>query len=148
MAVADFNSDGKPDIAVWIPNSQLLFPGFVLFGNGDGTFRSGPSIPGGTPWIADINGDKSPDIADGVAKLNSGVISVLLNDSPGDGFLTAGVSSATLTWPIGPVSIASAFGTNLAPQTAAASGNSSPTTFGGIRVHVRDSRGDTLAPLI
>src|ERR1700679_2178688 len=53
-----------------------------------------------------------------------------------------------LAWPIGPVSIASAFGTNLATQTAPASGNSSPTTLGGIRLHVRDSTGDTLAPLL
>ncbi len=83
-----------------------------------------------------------------MATPDSGLIAVLLNDSPGDGFLTAGVSSATLTWPIGPVSIASAFGTNLAPEPAAASGNSLPITLGGIRVHVRDSTGDTLAPLL
>ncbi len=98
--------------------------------------------------IADFNGDRLPDIADGVAKPNSAVIAVLLNDSPGDGFLTAGVSAATLTSPLGPVSIASAFGTDLAPQTAPGSETSPPTTLGGIRVHVRDSTGDTLAPLL
>jgi uncharacterized protein (TIGR03437 family) len=138
MAAADFNGDGKLDL--------VASGGMVLAGNGDGTFRVPVFIQSGSVAIADFNGDKSPDIADGVA--NSGVIAVLLNDSPGDGFLTAGVSSATLRWPIGPVSIASAFGTNLALQTAPASGNSSPTTLGGIRVHVRDSTGDTLAPLL
>ena len=62
MAVADFNGDGKPDIAVWVPNSQLVRSGAVLFGNGDGTFRSGPAVPGGRQWIADVNGDGKPDL--------------------------------------------------------------------------------------
>ncbi len=62
MAVADFNGDGKPDIATWTPNSQLVFRGSVLFGNGDGTFRSGPSVPGGRQWIGDVNGDGKPDL--------------------------------------------------------------------------------------
>jgi uncharacterized protein (TIGR03437 family) len=120
----------------------------VLVGNGDGSFQVPTFIQTGSVAVADFNGDGLPDIADGVATFNSGVIAVLLNDSPGDGFVTAGVSSATLTWPIAPDSIASAFGTNLATQTAAASGNLFPTTLGGIRVHVRDSTGDTLAPLL
>jgi uncharacterized protein (TIGR03437 family) len=37
---------------------------------------------------------------------------------------------------------------HLAPQTASASPASPPTTLGGIRIHVRDSAGDTLAPLL
>jgi uncharacterized protein (TIGR03437 family) len=140
LAAADFNGDGKLDL--------VASGGMVLAGNGDGTFQVPVFIQAGSVAIADFNWDGSPDIADGVATPNSGVIAVLLNDSPGDGLIAAGVSSATLTWPIGPVSLASAFGTNLAPQTAAASGNSLPNTLGGIRVHLRDSTGDTLAPLL
>lgn len=140
MAAADFNGDGKLDL--------VASGGMVLAGNGDGTFRIPVFIQPGSVAIADFNGDGSPDIANEVAKPNADAIAVLLNDSPGDGFVTAGVSSATLTWPIGPVSIASAFGSNLAPQTATASETSPPTTLGGIRVHVRDSTGDTLAPLL
>ncbi len=139
-AAGDFNGDGKLDL--------VASGGMVLAGNGDGTFRVPIFIQDGSVAIADFNGDGSPDIADGVASLNSSVIAVLLNDSPGDGFLTAGVSSAALSWPIATDSIASAFGSNLASQTAAASGSSLPTTLGGIRVHVRDSSGDTLAPLL
>jgi uncharacterized protein (TIGR03437 family) len=140
IAAADFNADGKLDL--------VTDGGMVLAGNGDGTFRVPIFIQAGSAAVADFNGDGSPDIADGVAKPNSGEIAVLLNDSSGDGFLTAGVSSATLTWPIGTMSIASAFGINLAPQEAPAPANSLPTTLGGIRVHVRDSTGDSLAPLL
>ena len=140
-AAGDFNGDGKLD---------LVAGGMVLAGNGDGTFRVPTFIPvtGASPAVADFNGDGAPDVAYGILGSSSGAISVLLNDSPGDGFLTAGVSSATLSWPIGPDSIASAFGTNLAAQTASAPANSYPTTLGGIRVHVRDSTGDNLAPLL
>jgi uncharacterized protein (TIGR03437 family) len=139
---ADFNDDGKLDL--------VTKDGAVLAGNGDGTFRTPIFIQHGSIAIGDFNGDGQPDIADGVASLNSGVIAVLLNDSPGDGLYTTGVSSATWTWPLDTGTITSAFGVNLAPQTAAASAmnDSFPTTLGGIRVHVRDSKGDSLAPLI
>ena len=78
MAVADFNGDGKPDIAVWIPNSQLLWQGNVLFGNGDGTFRSGPAVPGGRQWIGDINGDGKPDLI-----IYAAGVSILLSNGDG-----------------------------------------------------------------
>ena len=78
-------------------------------------------------------GDGTPDIAEGVLKLNSAVIAVLLKRQPGDGFVTAGVSSATLTWPIGPVSIASAFW-NQSRAAQHRPPEDLPTTLGGIRV--------------
>jgi uncharacterized protein (TIGR03437 family) len=105
--------------------------------------------------VADFNGDGLPDIAAGsgiagAENAYTSAVAVLLNDRPGDGFLTPGVSSADLTWPVAPGSIVSAFGVNLAPSTQAASSvYSPPTTLGGIRVHVRDnSTGDRLAQLL
>jgi len=165
---ADFNGDGKLD---------LLVGNAILRGNGDGTFQPpifvgavaalcgaevDPSLAdlilcastNAEAVVADFNGDGLPDVLESsvVQDLNgkSDVeISVLLNDRPGDGFLTAGLSSATLGWQVAPRSIASAFGVNLAPSTAAVASDAAlPTTLGGIRVHVRDrGTGDHLAPL-
>lgn len=61
--VADFNNDGKPDLAVNTSTSVQ-----VLYGNGDGTFTQGPQASpsdGGTPgraWAFDVNGDNVPDL--------------------------------------------------------------------------------------
>ena len=56
MTVADFNGDGKPDLAIT--------PGYIALGNGDGTF----SISANTLWralwftAADVNGDGFVDL--------------------------------------------------------------------------------------
>jgi hypothetical protein len=59
VVVADFNGDGKPDLAVG---------GAVLLGNGDYTFRLGASLSaiGGTGQVAaaDFNGDGRLDVAE------------------------------------------------------------------------------------
>jgi uncharacterized protein (TIGR03437 family) len=51
---------------------------------------------------------------------------------------------------VGPGSIVTAYGVNLAPQIAIAAVNPAPTSLGGIRLHVRDRShsGDVLAPLL
>jgi len=71
VAVADFNGDGKQDIAY---NIQTPAPNEgVLLGNGDGTFRTvgmpGPSLVSvNAPLlVGDFNGDGKPDIALGTA---------------------------------------------------------------------------------
>ncbi|HVY94659.1 MAG TPA: FG-GAP-like repeat-containing protein [Bryobacteraceae bacterium] len=63
IAVADFNGDGKPDIAV----NTMAAPGQngVLLGNGDGTFR--PIVPlaqpaNGSIAAGDFNGDGRVDL--------------------------------------------------------------------------------------
>ena len=58
LAVADTNGDGIPDV---VCSGEITLT--VLFGNGDGTFRSGPSsnVNGGNPIAVDVNGDGKVD---------------------------------------------------------------------------------------
>ena len=61
-AVADFNHDGKPDLAVATSTAVQL-----MYGNGDGSFSAGPqALPSnGSPsraWAFDLNGDSKPDL--------------------------------------------------------------------------------------
>jgi hypothetical protein len=60
--VADFNHDGKPDLAV---NTSTAVQ--VMYGNGDGTFSKGPQLlpSNGGPtraWAFDLNGDGKADL--------------------------------------------------------------------------------------
>jgi hypothetical protein len=56
VVVADFNGDGKADLAT---------SGSILLGNGDGTFQSVGTYPIGPTWlvVADFNGDGKADLA-------------------------------------------------------------------------------------
>ncbi len=97
IAVADFNGDGIPDIAVV---NRGLNNVSVLLGNGDGTFRAAASYAAGVDPIAiatgDLNGDGRIDLV--TANRAAYTISVLLGN--GDGTFQQNVDYAAGTEPI------------------------------------------------
>jgi hypothetical protein len=109
--IADFNRDGKPDVAVANINSGALNAGRlgVLLGDGSNglTPSVGSSFPtGGTSprdvGVADFNGDGKPDVA--IANDVSSNVSVLLGNgaggftsAAGSPFSTGAVSLVSLT---------------------------------------------------
>ncbi len=89
VAVADFNADGKLDLAVagvglYASGSNVT----VLLGDGAGGFRavqSGPGATGDSPSalaVADFNEDGLPDLA--VINPETGTVAVLLGDGTGE----------------------------------------------------------------
>jgi FG-GAP-like repeat/FG-GAP repeat len=101
IVTADFNGDGKPDLAVSEPcGNDPDCPNFngsivILLGNGDGTFTAAAS-PAVNQYpsalaVGDFNGDGNTDIA--VANYSGSAVSILLGDGHG-GFTTAPSSPA------------------------------------------------------
>jgi len=84
IKAGDFNGDGIPDLAVADGSlgQQLVY---IFLGNGDGTFRSGGTVPVGNEPFAlvahDFNHDGKTDLA--VANLASNNLSVLLGNGNG-----------------------------------------------------------------
>jgi tetratricopeptide (TPR) repeat protein len=106
MTVADFNLDGKSDLAI-VNQTTLANPSIpqgnvvVLQGNGDGTFTEvtgSPIIVGQNPVAlasADLDGNASPDIA--IVNNTDNSVTVLLNN--GDGTFVSGPNSPLATSP-------------------------------------------------
>jgi hypothetical protein len=92
IAVADFNGDGRLDLAV---ANQLTNNVSVLLGNGDGTFRPPVNYPAGSlareVAAGDLNGDGKIDLV--VANQGANTVSVLLGN--GDGTFRPGGTFAT-----------------------------------------------------
>ena len=84
ISVADFNRDGKLDVATANLNSWTTS---VLLGNGDGTFKTHVDYPAGVDpkWIAtgDFNGDGNLDLAVSNIDDGGGAIAILLGNGDG-----------------------------------------------------------------
>ncbi len=149
--VADFNGDGKPDVAVsnFLPSTVS-----ILLNQGDGTLQSPAPFGAGNGTLfvtaADLNGDGEPDIS----ALNGGSndVSILLNtcsanQGPPPQITVGGVTNGASFTPgqMVPGEIASLFGTNLTNATGInlASTLPLPQQFLGVSVMVNG----TAAPI-
>jgi hypothetical protein len=79
LIAADFNGDGRLDLAVLKANNTLV----VLLGNGDGTFQTHADYATGNGAVAmrlgDVNGDQRPDLI----VLQAGSVGILLGNGDG-----------------------------------------------------------------
>jgi hypothetical protein len=92
VAVADFNGDGIPDLAVG--NGSTIA---VLFGVGNGTFTTQLTVdvPASSMIVGDFNQDGIPDLA--LANTTAGTITILLGN--GDGSFAIGSPITTGSFP-------------------------------------------------
>lgn len=85
IAIADFNGDGKPDLAVANQQSGNLS---IFLGNGDGTFRAvaGNALQGQNLYSVasgDFNGDGIADLAVATFNFELSAVSILLGQGNG-----------------------------------------------------------------
>jgi hypothetical protein len=156
LAIADFNGDGKPDLAMPLPCSGCGVA--VSLGNGDGTFQASVSTVnlGGAVFVAagDFNGDGKQDLAvigalptnqtvpalfillgngDGTFTLkstNTGLtneVSAAVGDFNGDGKLDVAVLDRTSTGDVVLVFLGNGDGTLQAPSTISLGVNAAAT---------------------
>jgi hypothetical protein len=134
VATADFNGDGKPDLAVTTGVSVTIF-----LGKGDGTFNTPVNYPGISPVsiaIADFNHDGKLDLA--VSNENGDNVSILLGNGNG-------TFQAAINYPAsyGPSSVAVGdFNGDGNPDLVVANADSADSGGGGTTVSVLLGNGD------
>lgn len=122
LAAADFNLDGKLDLAVANTGSNTVS---IFLGIGDGTFLAPLDFFSGTApdWIiaTDLNGDAKPDLL--VANGGSNDVSVLLNYTAATPAPTIALpnirsvanAASLASGPVAPGELITIFGSNLGP---------------------------------
>jgi uncharacterized protein (TIGR03437 family) len=141
VALADVNGDKKLDI---------VLNGSYLLGNGDGTFQSEQQfLAGSFPNAVVVTKIAGNPTFFSVDQAQTMVVTALAVPSPAALTIGANVSAASSTVTnLAPASIATAFGSNLATGTAAATGSTLPTSLNQTTVTITDSSGaQKLAPL-
>lgn len=103
LAIADFNGDTKPDVAVTNSGGGSTTIS-ILIGNGDGTLQAAVNreighLPRGM-GVGDLNGDNKPDLV--VAAVNANAVLVLLGNGNGtfqgpESYPTNGTEPVNLT---------------------------------------------------
>jgi VCBS repeat protein/centrosomal CEP192-like protein len=137
VAIADFNHDGKPDLAVaaWAGEGEIA----ILLGKGDGTFQPYQSYPAGQyPGqiaVADFNGDGNLDVA--TVRPDGPGLSVLLGN--GDGTFQPYVAYAL---PVAPSALVTGDFNRDGHLDLAASG------FGGISILLGNGDGTFQNPVV
>ncbi len=124
--IADFNGDGKPDVAVADPATGLVY---LLPGNGDGTFNVQPAFsgPAGAQVAAwgNLTAAPPPGKADLVVTGSNGAVWIFLSN--GDGTFTLGQSFVTAGTPSG-VAVGAYNGDSVPGLAIANQGTSSSAT--------------------
>jgi FG-GAP-like repeat len=165
LRIADMNSDGRADLVLL--TGDFLHAGVqVLYGDGKGQFRPGPSLALGDSRaaaslaVADLTGDGRPDIV--TANSQSNTVTVIRNDSAGlsltfDSGFVAYPTSVRLADVNGDGLLDVIVGTKEAPSVAVVLGNGDgtlrpPQTYPGAQtqngsVAVADFDGDGLPDL-
>jgi uncharacterized protein (TIGR03437 family) len=154
MAMADFNGDLIPDLAIANFGSNNVT---VLLGAGTGAFKpatGSPYMSGGTSprsiAVGDFNADGLPDLA--IANYASDDVTVLLNTFNTTPVMVS-AASYSATAPVAPGSIVSIFGVGLSSLTADAtlaqppSPSPLPSCLGWLTVTLNDSSGVKNQPL-